>query len=440
MEKPYKVDLGLVKKKILSKYQTPGASMQFFRKKHVQEFFGVMNISDNAFSLRKEDATASVAVTKELKTNDFGTQDGQKEIDVLIFEALFKDKPHILEKGKQAKHFPIIVNKLAELDGEDVNQDLSNWVPEEVTEKKTEKAKPYTEKYILGRIANAKRNSKKFDTIIKGLCRSCSEEEINKAVEIFNIGLVDYFPKVKEGEKPPKNPKKIFRAFIPEYDARDVPYGSFSYNRSITDKKGLLRTNGKRVLFGENLLKNYNRSKPVIFSEGHSDTVVNVAKGMQCITSGSAGMGIGSNIVELKGLTLHFYPDLDLPGVEGLTKKLLEIEIFNSTAKEEDMIKYQVFYWSTDIIINDEVIDFRLYEKNQGALIKSFMTKDKRPFSTYLKELSPEAKQALWSKIKLSSWKPKSRTPRQKGYDWIDFHTDNQHHEKYTKFKETYTY
>ena len=439
-KKPYKVDLGLLKRKILLQYQTPGESMVFFNKENVGEFFGIMNIGDNAFSLRKEDATASVSVTKELKTNDFGTPEGQKEIDDLIFEALYKDKPHILENGRQDKHFPIIVKKLAELDEVDVNQDLSNWVPEKVVQKVVKKSDPYQEKYIDGRVQNSKRHPQIFKKIIDDLCRSCSEEEKEKAIQIFSIGLVDYFPKVEAGKKPPKNPQKIFRAFIPERDARDVPYGSFSYNRSIKDKKGLLRTNGKRVLFGENLLKNYNLSKPVIFSEGHSDTIVNVAKGFQCITSGSAGMLLGKNIIELKGLTLHFYPDLDVAGVEGLTKKLIEIEIFNSTANEEDKIKYKIFYWSTDIIIDDEVFDFRLYEKNQGAVVKMLVNKNKQPFSTYIESLSKEDKQTLWSRIRLSTWKPKSRTPRKKGYDWIDFHTDNKTHEKYSNFKETYSY
>jgi hypothetical protein len=151
-------------------------------------------------------------------------------------------------------------------------------------------------------------------------------------------------------------------------------------------------------------------------------------------------MNIGENISKLKGLNLHFYPDLDLPGVEGLTKKLLEIEIFNKTISEQEKIKYSVFYWSTNILIDGENKDFRDYEKEQGALLKDLIDREKEPFASFLKSLSPSSKKDLWNKIKLSNWKPKSRTPKPKGYDWIDFHKDNHTHEKYSKFISQYTY
>lgn len=439
-KKTYKIDLGKLVKKILEKYDTPAKSMEFFTKKNVQEYFGIMNIGYCKFSLRKADATASVSVSKELKTNDFGvSSEDQISILELIMNKINKDRTlKDLENLDSKKHFPIFANKLAELDGQDADQDLSNYTPKEIIVKEIKKEPAYKARYLSGRKDNRKRNPKTFDTLMDGLCRSCSKKEKDRAEKIFDIGLVDYFRKDKNGNIP-KNPEKVFRLFIPEYDKNLDAYGSFSYNRS-EEKKGLLRTNGKRVIFGIHLLPSFDKTKPIIFSEGHSDTVVNNAKRMQSITSGSAGMSIGKNIEDLKGLDIHFYPDLDLPGVEGLTKKLLEIEIFNKTASDIDKINYSVFYWSTKMIIDNEEVAFKSYEKEQGLLLKTFIDKDKRPFSTYLSTLLPNEKKTLWNRIKLSKWTPKSITPKQKGYDWIDFHTDNKDHEKYSKFVSQYTY
>lgn len=433
----YKVDLVKLKSKILAKYRTPAESMVFFRKANVKKFFNIMNLEGTKFSLREADSTASVSVSKELKTNDFGTSAGQKDILVLIMDTLNKNRDED-NKFERKKHFPVFVKKLAELDGADLNEDLSNYVPKKVIVKEVKKEPPYKQRYLDARKQNRKRNPKIFNKLMDGLCRSCSKEEKDRAEKIFDIGLVDYFKKDTNG-KIPKNPEKVFRLFIPEYDKNLDAYGSFSYNRS-EEKKGLLRKNAKRSIFGIHLLPSFDKNKPIVFSEGHSDTIVNNAKKIQSITSGSATKDIGLNIEDLKGLDIHFYPDLDLPGVEGLTKKILEIEIFNKTASNKDKITYSVFYWSTNVLIDGENIDFRLYEKDQGILLRDLIHRNKRPFSDYLSSLSQSDKKDLWNKIKLSNWTPKSRSPKQKGYDWIDFHNDNKNHEKYNKFISQYTY
>ena len=278
--------------------------------------------------------------------------------------------------------------------------------------------KPYNERYIsrMQRALAINKNSPKdiVSGLISGLFRTCSESEIKIGIEKFSIGLNEYEVEDKDtGEF-----EKIHRLFITERDISGIPHGSFRYNREITPK-GLIRGSSKRVLLGEHLIPNFSKNIPIIFSEGHSDVVVNTAKGLQCLTSGSSTTKIGKSICHLKGFDVHFYPDSDEAGYKGAIMKILEVANFNKTIKkEEDRITFKVKPWSLNIekYFNDKGIECGgvfSFEDRIRWIHKEF---EKGTFENLTVEEAISISDPL-------HWKPVTSAPLKKGFDFIDFHS-----------------
>jgi len=284
----------------------------------------------------------------------------------------------------------------------------------ELFEKK-EVRPPYSQYYIDQRKLEAKENPQLAFELLKGLCRSCDKQDYKRAVQMFNIGLVTMSG--YQGEEK--------RLFIPEYDENSIPWGSFSYNRNL-NPKGKLRKDSKRILFGSHLMKYFNLAAPIIFTEGHSDCIVNNAKCYQSITTGSATTPIREYMFPvLEGKTIHFYPDADEAGMKGVLQKLLDIEVYNSAQPIEKHIKYKVYWWSERIIgKNGELLNRAFWENLQEEF---FQKKGITPTSEMLFK--------NWTIIK-----QKSKEYIEAGYDFIDFHLEYQHTPAYKNFMSKYKF
>lgn len=433
---------------IKEKFETDNDSFEFFETFSSKKELGIVSIDtrNKKFDLRGEN-TPSVKAYPKLVYVDYGGEGKPRDVIQLI-----------LENNPEMK-FPDAVKLLASWLNEDTSKFITKGKSENVS---TEKALPYSQRYITSQIEerNIPENKDIFMSILKGLFRSCSIEEMRVGVKAFNIGLNKY-----EIELEDKSKIQQWRLFIPEYDEKLIPYGSYRYNREYKDNKGLLRRNCKRVLFGSHLLKYFKKSIPIVVSEGHSDVCVNIAKYMQSVTTGSSTSKITPFLPLLKGFELHFYPDSDQPGIKGVTLKILEIEEFNYSLPEEDKIKYKIFSWGKgfvekdiqdfknlyipfeEILINDtlkkyskkwwlnhfneetltEFIDFSIIRKEQELIISKKIKEDKKDY------IIPDS---IW----IDNWKPVSKDFVQQGFDFIDFHTKFQSSEKYEGFISKYKF
>ena len=398
-----KTDLKDVLEGICAKYPTKEATFQFFLS-HADKL-GVLEVDmvRKAVKLRPE-RTASTHFLPFLRYNDFGDEGKVKDVIDRIQE-LYGIK------------FPEAVRMLLEWENEPVEElvkrkNMFVKSTKEIFESK-EIREPYSQYYIDKRKEEAKTESQLAFQLLKELCRSCNFEEYKRAVKMFNIGLVTmngYYGEEK-------------RLFIPEYDENNIPWGSFSYNRNL-DPKGKLRKDSKRVLFGSHLMKYFNENAPIIFTEGHSDCIVNNAKLYQSVTTGGATTPIREWMFPLlEGKMLHFYPDADEAGMKGVLQKLLDIEIYNSDKSFEKQIKYQVFWWSDKVIGKDgKVYNKKVWEDIQ----ESFFSK---------KQITPSAGMIFknWKIIK-----QRSKEYIDTGYDFIDFHLEYQNTPEYKRYMRKY--
>ena len=427
------IDYKKLLNKMLDRFPHKEDTLDFFKRNHEYFSQGCYKASNfdeykSKFSARREDNTPSTLCKPRLTTVDFGDTGKQKSI--LQFIVDINNEKEDGEYLEMPKAFPKAVQLLADLLKVDENQDMDDYVyvpPPPIEEKKAGEYKPnFIDRQKRNSVKNDK-SKKTFLSLMDGLCRSCSLDEKRRAVKIFNIGLNDYL------QTDPKTNKSrtVYRLFIPEYSRDLIAYGSFRYNRN-EDPKGLLRKNCQRVLFGFHLSHVFKVDKPIIFAEGHSDVVVNNSKRIQAITSGSATTPIGENISELKGKLIHLYYDLDLPGVKGITERVIEIEMFNKDVSEAEKIKYVIYQWSSKVIIDDKVKDFIEYEEEQLEVIKRLKGDTRRAITL--------TDDYIFEKCRISTWKVLSNEPKGKGYDWIDFHTEMKDHEKYTSFVNQYTY
>lgn len=454
MDYPEKIDYKKVLENILNRYQTADDSFDFFELYSSKKELGIVSIDkrNKKFDIRGE-KTPSVVPKPKLSYIDYGGDGERKNIIHLIRE---NTKCSFVEAIK-------ILAQLVKEDVASLEKDIKIYQKQE----NKERAIPYSEKYIQEQIneRNKIENKDLFLSILKGLCRGCSIEEMRVGVKAFNIGLNSYEQTNQDtGEKYMEH-----RLFIPEYDENNVPYGSYRYNRAYTGKKGLLRTNCKRVLFGSNLMKYFNKNIPLIVSEGHSDTIVNVSKYLQCVTTGSSTTKIGPFLELLKGWTLHFYPDADQPGIKGVTMKILEILEFNESIQlEEDKIKFKVFWWGSTFEEKDIDVFKKLYLpleyiKKEESL-KSFSKKwwlrhfnDENLDSKITVDILKKEQEFILDKYKkenkkefdapkelfIDSWTLVSSKNVPQGFDFIDFHSQyntDETKEKYNKFISKYKF
>jgi len=386
-------------------------------------------------SMRSYDDTASVAIYDKLRYVDFGS-DGESHDPVY----------RVMEVTSMP--FLEAVEFVLELD-----QALPpEFIPTATSERTVEKKKPYTIKYIQNLIRERSKHKEIYAELATGLFRGCTKDEQTYGEKIFSIGLVlknEY-----------QNDDRIF---IPEIDVKHVAVGSYRYNRTPglhpssgqAMNKGLLRKNGKRIIFGEHLISKF--KKDVILAEGHSDCVVNNAKRMACVSSGSSTKKLGDRIFTLAGKHIHIFPDADFAGAEGAFKKALEIISWNKDCSPEDTIEFTIYWWSqtfTSAKINSKVVELgtgsdidksipkndplRLLSIpcNNGTasvdlnLLRQFLviTAKKVGLKAFPKKLDPR------------NWIVLSKGPKKEGYDFVDFHEENMSNHKYQNFISKFQY
>jgi len=386
-----------------------------------------INTKTKKASLRSFDDTASVAFYDGLSYVDFGG-DGQKH------------DPAFRVQEVTGVSFLEAIELILEWEG----QLPPDFVATVSSERKKERKKPYTIKYIQKMVRNRGQYKAIYDELAKGLFRSCSSKEQKYAEKIFNIGLI------------PKNDfQNDDRIFIPEIDNKHVAWGSYRYNRTpgffpgTKDlmAKGLLRKDAKRIIFGEHLLSKF--KKDIILAEGHSDAIVNNSKRMSTISSGSSTKPLGDRINLFIGKHIHIFPDLDFAGAQGAFNKALEIINFNKTASTEDKIEFTIYWWSewfvskklfkklqnNDIPKSDPIRDLNIPIKKEHACVNLKIIREyliiiaqKKGLKSFNKKLDP------------NNWTLLSKEAKPDGYDFIDFHNENQEKPNYKKFISTFQY
>ena len=364
---------------------------------------GIYQVNDNTkkLSFRAYDDTPSVAIYSELNSVDFGGD--CKPVDPV---------GRIMEVTSMS--FMEAVKLFLSWEGQDIG-DYVRPKYQHIKEKKSE-ALPYKPNYIRRAIKD-RISHKGYKLIYKDLFRGCSDKEIKYAENVLHIGYI------------PKNEDYIDRIFIPEMDEKGIPYGSYRYNRRA-EPKGLIRKNSKRVLYGSHMLPKYKDS--IIYCEGHSDTVVSIAKRIGAVTTGSSTKLLGKNISLLKGKTVFDFPDLDIAGMKGAMSRSVEISIFNSTCSEEEKIRHEIFWWS-DWIASEKVYDKIINNKIDKADPFSFIAKKiplKKNHAFFnidlLEEIQADiCKKKKWnlSSLSIRNWRIIFKnTSLKEGFDFVDFH------------------
>jgi len=395
----------------LAAFPTKEATLEFFERNRAYftvGSFAPRNFQVNGvFSLRVEDDTPSAHAKPLLKWIDFGL-DGRVHsiIDLILMIGE--------ERLGERRSFPWAVEELERLVKEAGSAPVEGEIDPDLFKPKEKKVlPPYSAYYIQKRVEDAERNREIFEELLSGLCRTCSASERERARKLFRMGLA--FPRNDSHEDFP-------RLFVPEFDSDLVAWGSYRYKRDATPK-GLLRRDSKRLLFGGHLLRFFNGG-PIIFSEGHSDTVVNNAKGLRCVTTGSATTPLRDNVEALKGREVHIFYDLDKPGVLGTINRMIEIARFNDEVEEGDRIKVVPHLWSQTMVDREE---------KEVDVVTAFDEE-------ISKLLEREKMEHLKEEVHPSAWRVVSRKPLKKGFDWIDFHGEFSGAPNYGKFLRRYRY
>ena len=401
-----KPDLKAVLSTIKSRYSSKRSSFEWFVKNAAR--LNVLNIDERSLKLDlRGEKTPSTVVGEYLTYCDFG-DDGRKHDVIFLIQRIYGD------------NFPEAVKRLADWENEPLDE-ATSFKP--LVHKEIKKRPPYSNYFLKVKKEESFKDSGTFKKLIEGLCRNCSIEEMRRAVKLFDIGLDTYINKEGKVQK---------RLFIPEFNQDKIAFGSFRYNRELSPK-GLIRKDSKRVLFGSHLLGKFNPAKPIVFTEGHSDCIVNNAKGIASVTSGSATTKIGKEALNLlKGKELHFYPDADEAGIKGVCSKIIEIEAFNASVSENEQIKYKVFFWAKSFIHGKERT--KLPKKKKGDLIT---------YNDFIKLqiiLFKEAKFHAPEEAKVSNWTFFNKKIAKEGYDFIDFHGEFKDNKRYRNLVEHYSF
>jgi len=369
-------------------------------------------------ALRAEDDTASTAIYQGLGYVDFGGEARLKDPVERIMEIT-------------GLSFLEAIKLFLSWEGYDIEQDIQYHIPKPVVykhdKKKTFKA-PYKDKFLQDRVLDRVKYKEQYEEIAKGLFRGCTPEEKKFAEGILYIGFMKS-----------DDPDFADRIFIPEYDQDEIPWGHYLYNRNA-EPKGLLRKNAKRVLFGSHLLKKY--SKDILYCEGHSDTVVNIAKGYASVTSGSATKPIKDYLPLLEGRILHDFPDLDIAGAIGAIKRRLDIIEYNLSIPQEEKpfrkISHKIYWWSHTFIsdkLGEKIINNRISQNDELfpflSQIKLGRYKGKvlaiinlnlldKIIANWLQKRNIPIREYFLP----SSWQIMISKPRKMGFDFVDFHEE----------------
>lgn len=406
-------------KALKEQYPTAEDSFMWWESNASRPELGVYQVNSdlNKLSLRSYDDTPSTAIYENLTYVDFG--------------------------GEGTAQDPVArVMEVSGLKFNDALRLILSWegiAPEEFKPKNTvgsnqkEVKSAFSNNYLREVIKNRQLMKDRYSALAPDLFRTCSKEEQAEGEKLFSIGFVP------SNEYQPED-----RIFIPEFDTQSMAWGSYRYNRSVKGKKGLLRKNSKRVLFGSHLIKKY--KEHIIYSEGHTDTVVNVSKHLATVTTGSSTKKMGENISVLAGKHLHDFPDLDIAGMIGALNRGLEIDKWNEEHKtERDLqIKHTVYWWAewfydekvTEKIQNNAVAKSELFYfiKDQIPIKKGKAFFNLDILALLQAEYARKKRIEIPDRLRIHSWKMVGRGSKPGGYDFIDFHSENNSSKNYAKF------
>lgn len=397
-------------KELKMRYSTPEDSFRWWELNSGRPELGVLSIDTRTKKarFRASDDTPSVAFYKYLSYVDFGA-DGQSKDPVDRIMEVTGATP--LEAAK-------MVLEWEGQNPEDLEIQNHPAFREPQKEKKGFRP-PYSPKYLKELQTNRCLYQDRYLKVAKGLFRAVTEVEREFAEHILSIGFL-----------PKKEKNHVDRVFVPEFDEKGVPWGSYAYNREGTPK-GLLRKNAKRVLFGSHLLAKYPQT--VFFTEGHTDAINLIAKKVPAVTTGSSTTKIGEHIKLLAGRKILFFPDLDVPGMKGVTKKAMEIEEWNKKASPEDRIEYTIFWWADWMYSKDlleKILSGSVSKSERDLLILSKIGARKKGHLLVNKEMFRVIQEdflyrfpeyARHPKIDIRSWTVVHKNAsRKKGYDFVD--------------------
>ena len=370
----------------------------------------IYNEVNGKFSFRAFDDTPSVTIYDCLKYVDFG---GDSEA---------KDPVSRIMEITELSFIPAVEMFLSWND-KNIVSDRIKW--ERVKDTKSEAA-PYKPAYLRNMLINRKRYSNEYNLLRVELFRGCSLSDIKYAENVLHIGYE------------PKKDQWTDRIFLPEMDISGTAYGSYRYNRSEgktpNGRKGLIRKNSKRVLYAEHMIPKFRDS--VIYTEGHSDCVINISKRYSAITTGSSTKKFGTNITKLKGKTLYDFPDLDLAGLKGAMTRSVEIEIFNKTVDQHDKINHIIFWWADwikstkifDKLTQNQVSKTDLYYSIQNVIpVKNNAAYLNLNTLVKIQKLICKNKKWDFEKLSILNWHVVFKEQfKVDGYDFADFYTDEQ--------------
>lgn len=367
-----------------------------------------VNTEIKKMSFRAYDDTPSVAIYSSLRYVDFGG-DGES-----------KDPVNRIMEVTGLGFLKAVDLFLSWEDSIDTTERVQ-W--NRTKDKKSEVA-PYKTSYLRKMISNRISFKNAYLELRKELFRGCSSSEIKYAENVLHIGYE------------PANKCWADRIFLPELDHLGVAYGSYRYNRKEGRKKngrkGLLRKNSKRIIYGEHMLPKY--KNVIMYNEGHSDTVINISKRYGTVTTGSSTKKFGKNLKKLKGKVLIDFPDLDLPGMKGAMSRSMEIEEFNLTALPEDKIRHIIFWWAEWLrseSINSKIVNGHVLKTDMFYSIKDKIP-SKKGFSFLNLDLLEEIQKDIcmkkkWplEKLSIKKWHIIFKnTSKIEGFDFADFYTE----------------
>ena len=401
-------------------------SFDWWVKNSFRQELGISQVNENTkkLSLRNGEKTPSTVIYDNLSYVDFGGEGVKKDPISRIMEVT-------------GNTFPEALDMFLSWEGENISE-YKDFRPVKKENNSSKKQRdPYKESFLRTTILNKRKFSQRYLALRHDLFRTCSEEEMSRGEKLFSIGF-----------SPKSEYEKDDRIFIPEFDENKIAWGSYKYNRSIKQAKGLLRKDSKRVLFGSHLIGLY--PKDIIFSEGHTDVIVNVSKGLASLTTGSSTKRIEDKISLLKGRTIHDFPDLDLAGLLGATKRAIDINEWNKTCSKEDFIIHKIYWWS------EWFLDKRIFQKIQEGNVPKYETyfnymnriplkKGVACFHISLleqiqRDFIEKQKIELNNNFLISNWTLLSKKPKIAGYDFIDFHEENKSSKNYKNFLEKFKF
>lgn len=214
---------------------------------------------------------------------------------------------------------------------------------------KTDEPKTVTDYIVKKNISNRTSFPKKTLDILSGLSRGSTKEELKDLAILLEIGFSPVWKDYPEWIK------------IPRRSADGIVRGMISFNRSNTsvtksdgsywNKSMELKDSWDKSMLAINLVDTKFKKKVVCLTEGITDCCLLLSKKIASVTDGGATSTPKEvDLLALSGKTLYDYPDADIPGLLGSTKRGVAIyehnERCDKDGKPENKINHVVFWWS----------------------------------------------------------------------------------------------